>query len=330
MPSSLVRKAAPVTAAGLALCPGLRGRSARRRRACRRAAHRPASASASPAAPTPPAWESSVTCRPHRLRRLLLRGQRHSTATPLTALVDAQEQYGLGGVQARWDAAKKDFVVTRHPWRCRGQQEEVERVRQREEDHDRALPHRDQGRRQGPLDPGGLTRGGRARPSAPHHRTHSPTGGDGPGAGVWSKASVHTPAPARHRTHSSAQRTRPPQAQRRATTTAGKPKTYGYGSASIRSSASFAKLLGLRVDLDAVDDLARRPATPGPTPGAAGRSGSSSSRSRPSCRGRRSPCPPRRSGWPAGGPGSARCRWPTSSRRGAASRALMMYSVEPT
>ncbi|MFI5526353.1 DUF4430 domain-containing protein [Streptomyces platensis] len=33
-------------------------------------------------------------------------------ATPLTALVDADEQYGLGGVQARWDAATQDFVVT--------------------------------------------------------------------------------------------------------------------------------------------------------------------------------------------------------------------------
>ncbi|MGW7491650.1 DUF4430 domain-containing protein [Streptomyces sp. NPDC054786] len=32
--------------------------------------------------------------------------------TPLTALVDAEEQYGLGGVRAYWDATKKDFVVT--------------------------------------------------------------------------------------------------------------------------------------------------------------------------------------------------------------------------
>ncbi|MFE6743123.1 DUF4430 domain-containing protein [Streptomyces tubercidicus] len=32
--------------------------------------------------------------------------------TPLTALVDANEQYGLGGVEARWDAAAQDFTVT--------------------------------------------------------------------------------------------------------------------------------------------------------------------------------------------------------------------------
>ncbi|WP_336052945.1 hypothetical protein [Streptomyces sp. CA2R101] len=32
--------------------------------------------------------------------------------TPLTALVDADEQYGLGGVKARWDTKAQDFVVT--------------------------------------------------------------------------------------------------------------------------------------------------------------------------------------------------------------------------
>ena len=42
---------------------------------------------------------------------------------------------------------------------------------------------------------------------------------------------------------------------------------------------------------------------------------------------RRSPCPGGR--WRAAGPGSARCRWPTSSRAGAFSMVLMMYSVEP-
>ncbi|MFF8789663.1 DUF4430 domain-containing protein [Streptomyces sp. NPDC015125] len=32
--------------------------------------------------------------------------------TPVTALVDADEQYGLGGVKARWDTKAQDFVVT--------------------------------------------------------------------------------------------------------------------------------------------------------------------------------------------------------------------------
>ena len=87
-------------------------------------------------------------------------------------------------------------------------------------------------------------------------------------------------------------------------------------------------LLGLGVDLDPVDDHARRPATRAPTPGGGGRSGSSSSSSRRCGRGRR--CPAR------GARGASRCTRLSSvpiaqlEPGGAASMVLMMNSVEPT
>ncbi len=110
MPSSLVRKAAPVTAAGLA---------------CALAFMAAPPAAAGPAAALPTvgvrvgvtggAYTGSVGIVRTSARTVF--GGYYCAAngtdpTPLTALVDAQEQYGLGGVRAYWDAAKKDFVVT--------------------------------------------------------------------------------------------------------------------------------------------------------------------------------------------------------------------------
>ncbi|MGW2012688.1 DUF4430 domain-containing protein [Streptomyces nigrescens] len=106
MPSVLARGAAPVTAAGLALALAL-------------AAAPPATASAGDVR-----VRVGVTGGPYTASvGLVITGPRTLfggfycaadglSATPLTALVDADEQYGLGGVQARWDAAKQDFVVT--------------------------------------------------------------------------------------------------------------------------------------------------------------------------------------------------------------------------
>lgn len=107
MPSALRRKAAPVTAAAALACA----------LAC---------------AAAPPAASSSgdvrvrvgVTGGPYTASvGLVITGPRTLfggfycaadglAPTPLTALVDADEQYGLGGVRARWDAATQDFVVT--------------------------------------------------------------------------------------------------------------------------------------------------------------------------------------------------------------------------
>ncbi|MEW1753626.1 hypothetical protein ACIQU1_32090 [Streptomyces angustmyceticus] len=107
MPSVLRRKAAPVTAAALACAL-----------AC---------AAAPPAASAPGdvRVRVAVTGGPYTASvglvitgaRTLLGGYYCAAdglaPTPLTALVDADEQYGLGGVQARWDATAQDFVVTR-------------------------------------------------------------------------------------------------------------------------------------------------------------------------------------------------------------------------
>nr|WP_202444287.1 DUF4430 domain-containing protein [Streptomyces sp. SID8375] len=104
----MARGAAPVTAAGLALALALA-----------LAAAPPATASAGDVR-----VRVGVTGGPYTASvGLVITGPRTLfggfycaadglSATPLTALVDADEQYGLGGVQARWDAAKQDFVVT--------------------------------------------------------------------------------------------------------------------------------------------------------------------------------------------------------------------------
>ncbi|MEU7432908.1 hypothetical protein AB0B07_19095 [Streptomyces sioyaensis] len=105
MPSLLARGAAPATAAGLVLALAL------------------AAASPATAAPgdvrvrvgvTGGSYTASVGLVSTSARTI---GGFYCAAdginpTPLTALVDAEDQYGLGGVQTRWDTATQDYVVT--------------------------------------------------------------------------------------------------------------------------------------------------------------------------------------------------------------------------
>ncbi|BCK71767.1 hypothetical protein Srufu_057200 [Streptomyces libani subsp. rufus] len=105
MPSVLARGAAPATAAGLALALAI------------------ATAPPATAAPGDVRVRVGVTGGPYTAGvGLVVTGPRTidgfycaangTTATPLTALVDADDQYGLGGVRTRWDATTQDFVVT--------------------------------------------------------------------------------------------------------------------------------------------------------------------------------------------------------------------------
>lgn len=105
MPSLLARGAAPVTAAGLVLALAL-------------AAASPATAAAGDVrvrvGVTGGPYTASVGLVSTSARTI---GGFYCAAdgispTPLTALVDAEDQYGLGGVRTRWDAATQDFVVT--------------------------------------------------------------------------------------------------------------------------------------------------------------------------------------------------------------------------
>ncbi|WP_435604067.1 DUF4430 domain-containing protein [Streptomyces sp. bgisy130] len=106
MPSVLARGAAPATAAGLALALTL------------------TAAPPTTAAPGDIRVRVGITGGPYTAGvGLVITSPRTVfggfycaadglAATPLTALVDADEQYGLGGVRARWDATTQDFVVT--------------------------------------------------------------------------------------------------------------------------------------------------------------------------------------------------------------------------
>ncbi|MFJ6791764.1 hypothetical protein [Streptomyces angustmyceticus] len=104
MPSAPLRKAAPAAAAALACAL-----------TC---------AAAPPATPNDVRVRVGVTGGPYTASvGLVITGPRTLlggfycaadglSPTPLTALVDADEQYGLGGVKARWDTKAQDFVVT--------------------------------------------------------------------------------------------------------------------------------------------------------------------------------------------------------------------------
>ncbi|MFI0904878.1 DUF4430 domain-containing protein [Streptomyces sioyaensis] len=106
MPSLLARGAAPATAAGLVLALAL------------------AAASPATAAPGDVRVRVGVTGGSYTASVGLVRTAPRTlfggfycaadgiSPTPLTALVDADEIYGLGGVQARWDTATQDYVVT--------------------------------------------------------------------------------------------------------------------------------------------------------------------------------------------------------------------------
>lgn len=106
MPSLLSRGAAPVTAAGLVLALAL-------------AIAPPATAAPGDVRVRVGVTGGSYTASVGLVRtgpRTLFGGFYCAadgiSATPLTALVDADEIYGLGGVQARWDTATQDYVVT--------------------------------------------------------------------------------------------------------------------------------------------------------------------------------------------------------------------------
>ncbi|MFE0382040.1 DUF4430 domain-containing protein [Streptomyces inhibens] len=104
MPSALARKAAPVTAAGIAFALALTAA--------------PPAAAIGPTASvrvkvTGGAFTASVGTGTQA--RFVFGGfycaAGDGSPTPLTALVDADERFDFG-VQARWDAATQDFVVT--------------------------------------------------------------------------------------------------------------------------------------------------------------------------------------------------------------------------
>ncbi|MCF3176969.1 hypothetical protein IPZ61_27070, partial [Streptomyces sioyaensis] len=105
MPSLLARGAAPVTAAGLALALAL--------------AVAPATAAPGDVRVRVGVTGGSYTASVGLVRtgpRTLFGGFYCAadgiSPTPLTALVDADGQYGLGGVRARWDTATQDYVIT--------------------------------------------------------------------------------------------------------------------------------------------------------------------------------------------------------------------------
>ncbi|MFI1160172.1 DUF4430 domain-containing protein [Streptomyces sioyaensis] len=106
MPSLLARGAAPVTAAGLVLALAL-------------AVAPPATAAPGDVRVRVGVTGGSYTASVGLVRtgpRTLFGGFYCAadgiSPTPLTALVDADDIYGLGGVQARWDTATQDYVVT--------------------------------------------------------------------------------------------------------------------------------------------------------------------------------------------------------------------------
>ncbi|MFI1741537.1 hypothetical protein [Streptomyces sioyaensis] len=106
MPSLLARGAAPVTAAGLVLALAL-------------AVAPPATAAPGDVRVRVGVTGGSYTASVGLVRtgpRTLFGGFYCAadgiSPTPLTALVDADEIYGLGGVDARWDTATQDYVVT--------------------------------------------------------------------------------------------------------------------------------------------------------------------------------------------------------------------------